>query len=65
MALTKEEFKKEWESNDCNITFDDVAECAKAWGISSNPRVRPINIIANQVLVAAGCEKYFKEVDEE
>lgn len=60
--LTKEEFKVLWESkNGGGITFDDIANCAKDWGISENPRIKPIYTIANQVLVAAGCEKYFDE----
>lgn len=61
--MTKEEFKKLWEANDVGsgITFDDIAECAKAWGISSNPRTRPMDEITYQVLKAAGvndAEKY-------
>lgn len=54
--MTKEEFKKLWEANDVGsgITFDDIAECAKAWGISSNPRTRPMDEITYQVLIAAG-----------
>lgn len=53
--MTKEEFKKLWEANDVGsgITFDDIAECAKAWGISSNPRTRPMDDITYHVLKAA------------
>ena len=36
MAYSKEEFKKLWDS-DYPITFGDIAECAKAWGLYSNP----------------------------
>lgn len=55
MAMTKEEFKRRWESDDDGggITFNDIAECAIAWHISSTPRIRPIDLIRYQVLKAA------------
>lgn len=31
MAYTKEEFKKEWEKEDCQITFEDCADCLRDW----------------------------------
>lgn len=35
MIYTKEEFKKLWEADDegSGITYDDIADCAKAWGL--------------------------------
>jgi len=53
--MTKEEFKKRWESNDNGggITFDDIAECAKKWGISATPRTQQIGAIRYKVLKAA------------
>jgi hypothetical protein len=55
-AMTKEEFKTRWESNDNGggITYDDIANCAVAWGISRTPKTRRIDVIRYQVLVAAG-----------
>lgn len=53
--MTKEEFKKEWEKDDCGITFDDIAERAKDWGICDRPRCCNINLIRYNVLKAAGC----------
>lgn len=55
MIYTKEDFKRLWEANSCGsgITYDDIAECAKAWGISSHPRTRPIDEITYRVLKAA------------
>lgn len=55
MVYTKEKFKELWEANSCGsgITYDDIAECAKAWGISSHPRTRPIDEITYKVLKAA------------
>ena len=54
--MTREEFKARWESNEHGggITFDDIADCAKAWGICGNPRTHDINKIKDMVLVAAG-----------
>lgn len=56
MTMTKEEFKTRWESNDNGggITYDDIANCAVAWGISRTPKTRRIDVIRYQVLVAAG-----------
>lgn len=55
MVYTKEDFKRLWEANEhgSGITFDDIAECARAWGISSSPRTRPIDEIRYKVLKAA------------
>ena len=62
MKYTKEKFKELWESEaGGGITFDDIADCAKEWGLFQTPRIHKINIVANKVLEAAGCEKYFEE----
>lgn len=55
MVYTKEDFKRMWEANEygSGITYDDIAECAQAWGISSYPRTRPIDEITYRVLKAA------------
>lgn len=54
--MTKKQFKTRWESNENGggINFDDVAECAKSWGISSSPRTKPMEKILYLVLKAAG-----------
>ena len=66
MTYTKEECKKLWETeNGGGITFDDIADCAVAWGLFSKPKIHPILKVSNQVLVSAGCEKYFEEEDDE
>jgi hypothetical protein len=53
--MTKEEFKSRWESNDNGggISFNDLSECAKEWGIASRPRIMPIDTIRYLVLKAA------------
>ena len=53
--MTKEEFKNKWESDDNGggITFDDIASCAIRWGLFSEPRVKPIDLVRYKVLVAA------------
>jgi len=55
-SMTPEVFKSRWESNDAGggIKYDDIAHCAVAWGISRNPKTRPMDVIRYQVLVAAG-----------
>jgi len=56
-AMTKEEFKKRWDSDESGggITYDDIAECAIAWGICSKPRIHPIDLVRDKVLAAANC----------
>jgi len=56
--MTKEEFKKRWEYDDVagGMTFDDIAECAKEWGLFSNPRCCDFEVVRYVVLVEAGCE---------
>lgn len=53
--MTKLEFKTRWESNDSGggITYDDIAECARQWGIASAPRISPMEEIRYKVLKAA------------
>lgn len=55
MVYTKEDFKRLWEANEwgSSIKYDDIADCAVAWGISYNPRLGPINEITYKVLKAA------------
>lgn len=57
--MTKEEFKNRWESDETGggITFHDIAECAKQWGLCKNPyRHRP-DIIVLIVCNAAGVKE--------
>lgn len=58
MEMTKEEFARRWDSNDegGGITFDDVADCAKAWGLYQRPRTRPINEVKEAVVKASGAK---------
>jgi hypothetical protein len=67
-TMTKKEFKQRWESNDegGGINFDDIANCAKAWGIHSTPKTKPMDLVRYQILVAAqtvDCEDYKPEED--
>jgi hypothetical protein len=54
--MTKSEFKQRWESNEDGggITYDDIAKCAIAWGITATPKICPIFKVRYAVLVAAG-----------
>ena len=57
MVYTKEEFKKLWETGEdgSGITFDDIAECAKEWGLYSHPKCCSILMVRYKVLLAAKC----------
>ena len=55
MVLTKEEFRKRWEDGGRPVTYDDIADCAKAWGLYDNPRCFPMFEVENAVVRAAGC----------
>lgn len=54
--MEKHEFKTRWESNDSGggITFEDIANCAKAWGIATRPHIMQIDNVRYKVLTAAG-----------
>lgn len=69
MGMTKEEFKKRWESNDNGggINYDDIAEVAKEWGLYERPKINPMHEVRYRVLVAAGTEdaEEFAPTDEE
>ena len=54
--MEKNEFREKWESDEegGGITFDDIAECAKKWGITSRPRIMQIDRVRYMVLKAAG-----------
>jgi hypothetical protein len=58
MKMTKNQFKKRWESNDAGggITYDEIADCAVAWGIASKPRIMPIDKVRYAVLKAANVD---------
>jgi hypothetical protein len=54
--MTREEFKLRWESNanGGGITFEDIASCAREWGIASKPKTLPISKVRYLVLREAG-----------
>jgi len=56
--MTKDEFKKRWESDDegGGLDFDDVADCAKEWGLYRTPRTAQIDKVLYSVLKAANVE---------
>lgn len=53
--MTKEEFRKRWESDEDGggLTFDDAASCAVEWGITSQPKTQPMQSVLYRVLVSA------------
>lgn len=58
-AMTKEEFRKRWESdeNGGGITYNDCAQCAIAWGITDRPFTYAIDTIVKAVCKAAGIKE--------
>jgi hypothetical protein len=72
MTMTKQEFKDRWDGDDNGggISFDDIADCAKAWGLFRNPKTCRIDMVRYQVLKEAGtvdAEEYApdKESDDD
>ena len=68
-AMTKQEFKWRWELDDegDGINFDDIANCAVAWGLFRTPRTAQIDRVRYSVLKAANvadAEAYNPERDE-
>lgn len=56
-SMTREEFKTRWESgaDGGGITSDDVAYCAKIWGLYTFPKTKPMADVIYAVLKHAGC----------
>lgn len=57
-AMTKEEFAKRWDSDEegGGITYEEIAECAISWGVSSRPRTTNMRKLAKRVVEASGAE---------
>lgn len=66
-VYTKEEFKRLWELDDNGggLTFDDVADCAQAWGVVNRPRTKQISFVMEATLKAAGCLDEEDELKED
>jgi hypothetical protein len=58
MKYTKAKFREMWDSDDNGggITWDDVADCAKAWGLYSAPMIHPMHEVLMAVCEAAKCK---------
>ena len=55
-TMTKEEFKARWDGDDSGggISYNDIADCAVAWGLFLRPKTSNIFNVRYQVLKAAG-----------
>ena len=55
--MTKEEFKEKWEADErgSGITYDDIADRAKEWGLYEDPKCHRIEDVTYSVLKAANC----------
>lgn len=56
MTMTKQEFARRWDkdANGDGITFDEVAECAKEWGLFATPRIHPPHEVLDAVVKESG-----------
>lgn len=66
MAMTKEEFRRRWDSgpDGGGITDDEVADCAKAWGLYDRPRCAQRDHVIMKVVKAAGCRDLPEEEEQ-
>ena len=58
--MTKQEFKKRWESDDegGGITFEEIADCAKKWELYATPKIKPIDEVRYKVLREASVNDF-------
>jgi hypothetical protein len=56
MSMTKAEFAARWDKDDTGdgITYNEIADCAKAWGLYQFPRTCPITEVRDRVVKASG-----------
>lgn len=56
--MTKEEFARRWDkdSSGDGITYDEVAECAQAWGLYATPRISDMITVLEAVVKASGAK---------
>lgn len=56
MAMTREQFAERWDKDDDgdNITMNEVADCAEAWGLFATPRVHPMHQVLEAVVKESG-----------
>ena len=57
--MTKEEFKKRWESNDSGggITVNDCVDCYVEWGLGTQPTCKRVKDVIAAVVNAACIEE--------
>lgn len=61
--MTKEEFKRKWESDE-TVAWNDIAKCAIDWKVCRDPFTKKMVWLRYQVLLAAkvkGAEEYHPE----
>jgi len=68
--MTIQKFKTRWESDGFGggITYEDIAKCAKAWGLFQRPMKCDIRLVTYRVLKHADCKdaEYYKpSVDDD
>jgi hypothetical protein len=63
--FTKEQFVELWNREDCDINWEEIADCAVSWGICSTPKTRQMSRVGNMVLRSAGLPSYWEEDEDE
>lgn len=58
MRMTREEFADRWDSDESGggITYDDIADCAKAWGLYRRPRTANMEKVVERVVSESGAK---------
>ena len=58
MIYTKEDFKEKWDGDEDGggITWEDIADCAEAWGLFSTPRIHDMWEVRKAVIKACGAK---------
>ena len=57
-VMTPEQFRERWNSDEegGGITYEDIAVCARSWGLFPKPKIEPIEKVKMAVLKAAGVQ---------
>jgi hypothetical protein len=66
-CMTPEQFKERWDSSDDGggITMNEIADCAKEWGLFRRPRTMSPVVVLLAVLARAGCDVTGYEVEDD
>ena len=57
-AMTRDQFAARWDKDEHgdNISVDEIAECAQAWGLYAAPPTHPIRVVLAAVVKESGAK---------